>query len=103
MHWYDYGGMLLATLMALWADHDARVAYRASIAVFIRDESALQDWIRGYDLRRVFGPSVYQALRYLQDEGVVERKTGIDNVDKLAHRGGYPDAWFRWRKQERLS
>ena len=91
MHWYDHVATLCALILALWADYDAGLSLRASIVTFLRVDGG---WVRTYDLREVFGPSVYKHLHRLADREIVERKVEPGNPHL---RSGRPDYWYRWR------
>lgn len=94
MHWYDYGAVLLAMVLALIAGKESKFALRAAVAVYVRDESKLRDWVRTFELRTVFGPFVYDALRDLVKDKLLERKDTPGDVDV---RGPYPNVWYRWK------
>lgn len=91
MSWYDYAAIVLALLLALNADSDARGALRAGVAAYL---FAKPGWARSYDLRTVFGLAVYRALRDLHEDGVIERK---ETPDETGERGGRDNAWYRWK------
>lgn len=97
MRWYDYGFIALTIVIALWADYDAKVAFRSSVAVFLHNVYGEQDWIRSFDLYEIFGPTVFPVLRHLCRKGVVERK---ETSDDAGTRGGRPNAWYRWRRRD---
>lgn len=91
MSWFDYLFVACALLLALFSNNVADAALRASVMMFLR---ASKEWTRTFDLRRVFGPFVYAALKRLHRDGVIERK------ETLAHdelRGGYASIWYRWK------
>lgn len=100
MHWYDHLAILCALLLALWADHDAGIALRASIANYLSgvgfddDEPA---WVRGFDLRRMFGPSVYKHLNRLVEDELIERREEPGG-EKRGYRHAYS---YRWREDAR--
>ena len=97
MKWHDYVAILITILIALFADLEARVAFRASVAALICDLSQTQDWIRNGELRRIFGSSIYPTLKKLEADGIIERRVEIADVGKLARRRGFPNAWYRWK------
>lgn len=94
MHFSDYAAIMCALVLALMAGAESHAALRASVALFLREESGLRDWVRSYELRTVFGPFVYSVLHDLLKRRVIERKETPADGDK---RRGYPDVWYRWK------
>jgi len=96
MHVYDYLGILVALVLALIAGKEARAAVRASVAVYLRQQHQHPhtDWVRTYDLYKVFGSPVYSALQELLDAGVAERAEAPSDSDV---RGPYPNVLYRWK------
>jgi hypothetical protein len=89
--WYDYAAIVLALLLALNAESDARAATRAGVAMYL--SARHQDWIRSFDMRTIFGLASYRALRDLHADGVIERKTtpGDEKRAKI------DNVWYRWK------
>lgn len=92
MRWYDYGMILCALILALWADYDAGVAFRASVVNYLVIFGS--EWVRAYDLRRTFGPSVYKHLHKLVEEGIIERREALGGPE----RGRRSDFFYRWKE-----
>lgn len=93
MRWPDYTAIGCALLLALWADYDAGIALRASIVTFLVVEN---DWVRGYDLRQMFGPSVYRCLHRLVEDELVDRREEPGGLK----RGERPEYLYRWGEAE---
>ena len=90
MHWYDYAGMALVGLLAIWADYDAGRALRASLFTYFMSVEGNR-WIRSYELRQVFGPSVYKHLAKLVDIDLLEKRVTQGGPE----RGMRPDSSYR--------
>jgi predicted transcriptional regulator len=73
MHWYDSVAILCALVLAAWADYDAGMAIRASVMLYFATVEK-DRWVHSYDLRQLFGMSVYKHLRWLRDAGIIERR-----------------------------
>jgi len=97
MHWYDHVSILCALLLALWADYDAGIALRAAIENYLStvENDDGDRWVRAYDLRRMFGPSVYKHLHKLTADDLIERREEPGG----AKRGWRRDYWYRWRDE----
>lgn len=93
MRWYDYVGMLSATILALFAERAATRSYQAAILTFLSARSG-QGWMRLIELRKIFGWNVSSAMRSLHARGLVVREVSNDPITDAA-RGGRPDTRYR--------
>ena len=57
-------------------------------------------WIRSYELRKIFGPFVYPALRRLHDNGVVDRHEEFVMAHQV-FRDDHPSVLYRWKQPEK--
>lgn len=99
MSWYDYAAIVFALLLALNAESDARAATRASVASYLFVQFTMFEepqWIRGYELRTVFGLSVYRSLKDLHEDGIIERK----ETPGGEKRERFEDVLWRWKEPE---
>lgn len=104
MSWIDHWAIVAAILLALFANSAADAALRASVALYLRDISAERSpyymsgpgWIRSYELRKIFGPFVYPALRHLHRRNVIERYEEKLSGHKLL-RDGRASVLYRWK------
>jgi hypothetical protein len=105
MHWFDYGAIVAALALALFANSIADSALRASIVTYLRsvvaDPSpyyvAGTGWVSTYDLRKIFGPSVYPALRKLRANDVIERFTE-EMLGQRLIRDDLRSRCYRWKQ-----
>lgn len=108
MNWIDYGAIVLAMLLALYANSIADAALRAALVVYLRSISndrspyymAGLGWVRTYELRKIFGPFVYPALRRLYERGMIDRH----EESLMGHRilrDNHPSVLYRWKEPDK--
>lgn len=90
MHPFDYIAISVAIVLALLAERDASKSLRGSVLCYLLNVSG-DGWVRMYELRWVFGHSVYRICRGLERDGLVERKDTIGDGNRLY----WPCIWYR--------
>ncbi len=73
MRWYDHAALIVALILAMWSNYDAGISLRASVMLYFATIEP-DRWVRGYDLRTLFGAAVYQPLRWLTEAKIIERR-----------------------------